>query len=141
MLRRMADDVLVRTDQARRADGEPALTRSAGLMSAAQLQADQMASAGTMAHVLHGAPYPTLDARLSAVAYEVRAAGENVAEGYRDAASAVAGWMTSEGHRANILSLRYSEVGAGVARGTDGRLYFAEVFGRPLLPSTSTASR
>lgn len=131
---RLADaveDVFARTNAARRSNGMTALTRSQNLMSAAQLQADQMAQTGVFEHEIPQAQYPTLKSRLAAVQYEMRAAGENIAEGQRDAAEALSTWMSSAGHRGNILSRDYSELGTGVALGRNGRLYWVQVFGRP----------
>ena len=135
----VADEMIDRTNAARRAAGLPALTRSVNLMSAAQLQADQMVKAGRMDHELPGQPYPTLKSRLAAVQYDVRAAGENLAEGQRSAAEALATWMDSPVHRANILSKDYTAHGTGVAAARNGRLYFVQVFGRP--SRTSSISR
>jgi uncharacterized protein YkwD len=123
--------VLVRTIAARRAAGRSGLFRSMNLMNAAQLQAEQMARTETMSHALPGTPYPTLEARLAAVSYEMRAAGENIAEGQRDPAEVVSSWMRSRGHRDNILSSEFTEIGTGVAVGRNGRRYWAQVFGRP----------
>lgn len=134
----IAADLLDRTNAARRTAGLPALTKSVNLMSAAQLQADQMVKAGRMEHELPGQPYPTLKSRLAAVQYDVRAAGENIAEGQRSAAEAVVTWMDSPGHRANILSSNYTELGTGVAAARNGRLYFVQVFGRPARTSSTT---
>ncbi|SNT01768.1 Uncharacterized conserved protein YkwD, contains CAP (CSP/antigen 5/PR1) domain [Micrococcales bacterium KH10] len=48
-----------------------------------------------------------------------RGAAENIATGQRSAASVVAAWMNSEGHRANILQPSYTHLGVGYAlRGT-----------------------
>jgi uncharacterized protein YkwD len=47
--------------------------------------------------------------------YDYTAIGENLAVGYRSAASVVDGWMTSPGHRANLLGTRYDEVGLAIA--------------------------
>jgi uncharacterized protein YkwD len=59
-------------------------------------------------------------------------AAENIAwnQGYADPAqAAVDGWMASAGHRANILNPALTHTGMGVAeRGSDGRLYFTQVF-------------
>jgi uncharacterized protein YkwD len=119
------------TNAARRAAALPALGRSMNLMSAAQMQADQMAQANTMAHDIPSAAYPTLQSRMDAVSYPYRAVGENVAEGYQGGAGVVQGWMRSPGHRANILSAEYTELGTGAARARNGRAYYAQVFGRP----------
>ena len=134
----VAADLLDRTNAARRTTGLPALTKSVNLMSAAQLQADQMVKAGRMEHELPGQPYPTLKSRLVAVQYDVRAAGENIAEGQRSASEAVGTWMDSPVHRANILSRDYTELGTGVAAARNGRLYFVQVFGRPARTSSTT---
>ena len=126
-----SETVVVRTNAERRKLGLPVLARSNLLMRAAQLQADQMAAALTMAHDLPRARYPGMEDRFRAVGYTYAASGENVAAGYPSATAVVAGWMTSPGHRANITSTRYSEMGAGVATGRNGRRYWAEVFGAP----------
>ena len=39
--------------------------------------------------------------------------------------------MTSPGHKANILSKDYTEIGIGRAVSSDGDIYWAQVFGRP----------
>jgi uncharacterized protein YkwD len=104
----VAEEMIDRTNAARRAAGVPGLAKSVNLMQAAQLQADQMVKAGRMEHELPGQPYPTLKSRLTAVQYDVRAAGENIAEGQRSAAEALSTWMSSPGHRANFLSTDYT---------------------------------
>jgi uncharacterized protein YkwD len=117
------------------------LAKSVNLMSAAQLQADQMAKTGTMAHEIPGSAYPTLKSRLAAVQYDMRAAGENIAEGQRDAAEAMSTWMSSPGHRGNILSNDYTELGTGMALGRNGHMYWVQVFGRPARATATRASR
>lgn len=126
-----SETVVVRTNAERRRLGLPELARSNQLMRAAQLQADQMAATLTMAHDLPHARYPSMDDRIAVVGYSYRAAGENVAEGYPSASAVVAGWMTSPGHRANIVSPHFTEMGAGVATGKNGRRFWAQVFGAP----------
>ncbi len=127
----VADEVADRTNATRRSAGLPALLRSVNLMQAAQLQADQMVKAGRMGHELADQPFPTLKARLAAVQYAPRAAGENIAEGQRSAGQVLTMWMDSSAHRANILSRDYTEIGTGVAAARNGRLYFVQVFARP----------
>ena len=127
----LAEDVLTRTNIERRGKGLPALTKSMNLMRAAQIQADQMASMGRLDHDLPGAAYPSLSSRLAVVSYTVGAAGENIGEGYRNPAEAVSGWMGSSGHRANILSTKYTQIGTGVSIARNGTQYWAQVFGRP----------
>jgi uncharacterized protein YkwD len=47
--------------------------------------------------------------------YDYREVGENLAVGYPSAESVVDGWMHSPGHRANVLSSKFDEVGVAVA--------------------------
>lgn len=60
--------------------------------------------------------------------YDYVIVGENLARGnFADATDLVSEWMNSPGHRANILSPKYQEIGAYVAQGTfEGRtVWFA----------------
>jgi uncharacterized protein YkwD len=38
-------------------------------------------------------------------------------------------WLNSSGHRANLLSSRYSLIGIGAAQARDGSWYGVQVFG------------
>jgi uncharacterized protein YkwD len=119
------------TNTERRQAGLAVFAVSPLLMQAAQLQADQMAALGQMAHDLPGARYPEPADRLAAVGYRWQAYAENVAYGQGSPAAAMSSWMGSSGHRANILNPALRELGTAVARGSDGRPYYAQVFGNP----------
>lgn len=63
----------------------------------------------------------------SDVGFSYRAAGENIAYGYGTPEQVVNGWMNSEGHRRNILSASYTELGVGCYQ--SGRtLYWSQFF-------------
>ena len=49
--------------------------------------------------------------RITAVGYRWVAYGENIAMGYNDERSVVAGWLNSPGHCKNIMSKNYKEMG------------------------------
>jgi uncharacterized protein YkwD len=119
------------TNAERRHAGLSRFTLSPLLMRAAQLHADQMASSGQMAHVLPSARYPEPQDRLAAVGYRWQAYAENVACGQGSPALALTSWMGSAGHRANILNPGLTELGTAIARGSDGRPYYVQVFGNP----------
>lgn len=55
--------------------------------------------------------------------------GENIARGQKDEVAAVDAWMWSPVHRWNILGSVYKKVGFGVAKDSDGRIYWCVVFG------------
>jgi len=68
--------------------------------------------------------------------YEYIAVGENLALGnYKDDQELVQAWMDSPGHRANILSTKFTEIGVAVGRGLfEGKQTWLAVqaFARPL---------
>jgi uncharacterized protein YkwD len=70
--------------------------------------------------------------RISNAGYTWNACGENIAAGYSTAQSVVNAWMNSSGHRANILSSLYCDLGVGYAFNTnsDYKYYWTQDFGR-----------
>jgi uncharacterized protein YkwD len=129
---RIAADVVKLTNIERTHYRRAALRPNPRLMRAAQLQAEQMAQAGHMAHVLPDARYPRTEDRIAAANYRWRMVGENVAFGQANAARVLDSWMHSRGHRTNILNSTFTEMGAGYAVDRTGRPYYVQVFGRPL---------
>lgn len=57
-----------------------------------------------------------------------RTAGENIAKGQRTPAEVVNSWMNSPGHRANILNANFTDIGIGVAKSSNGTLYWTQMF-------------
>ncbi len=129
--RRDAATVVTLTNAERTRAGLPVYRQNTQLMQAAQLHADQMAKLGRMDHVLRGARYPDAPDRLAAAGYQWSAYAENVAMGQRTPGEVLRSWMQSTGHRGNILSTNVTEMGAGYAADTAGRIYWVQVFGRP----------
>ncbi|MDP3305354.1 MAG: Ig-like domain-containing protein [Erysipelotrichaceae bacterium] len=60
--------------------------------------------------------------------FTYRYIGENLALGYKSPAEVVAAWMKSEGHRKNLLSDNYSDIGVGITKGENGRYHWAQIF-------------
>ena len=56
------------------------------------------------------------------------AAAENIAAGQTTPQAVVNAWMASSGHRANILSPSYNEIGVGYAKGGSYGAYWSEMF-------------
>ena len=97
------------------------LTRGDCLQRYARQQAIRMANQRRMFHQDLG---PILrNCHMSMV-------GENVAYGYPTGRAVVRAWMNSPGHRANILEPRYRRMGLAARKGSDGRWYVSQVFGR-----------
>jgi uncharacterized protein YkwD len=55
--------------------------------------------------------------------YRYRLIGENLALGYRSSQSVVNGWMNSPGHRENILTSGFDEVGIALVNDSPRRGY------------------
>ena len=55
------------------------------------------------------------------------AAGENIAYGQRSAFEVMNGWMNSQGHRANILSSKFSGVCVGLFE-KNGVKHWVQIF-------------
>jgi uncharacterized protein YkwD len=127
----VAADVIRYTNDARYRNGLPALATSARLMDAARIHAAQMAKFQRADHTISGAEYPTLQSRLQAVGYIYMNAAENVAWNQQSPQAALNSWMSSAGHRANILDPNLKEIGAAMARGAKGEPYWIQVFGTP----------
>ncbi|WP_313408616.1 CAP domain-containing protein [Aeromicrobium sp.] len=110
------------TNKARTANDVRALRHGKCLDRYAQRQARRMARQQRMYHQ-----------NLSVVlrACRSRTVGENVAYGFRTPKSNIRGWLNSPGHRKNMLSRKFTRIGIGVAKDSDGRTYTVQVFGRP----------
>ncbi|WP_455538293.1 CAP domain-containing protein [Terrisporobacter sp.] len=55
-------------------------------------------------------------------------AGENIAMGQKTPAEVVNAWMNSQGHRENILNKNFTDLGVGVAKSSNGTLYWTQMF-------------
>lgn len=56
------------------------------------------------------------------------AAGENIAMGQTSASAVMVSWMNSPGHRSNILSPTYNQIGVGLAIDKSGKKYWTQQF-------------
>ncbi len=115
----LTDDVLARVNAARAAGGLPAVQANPRVMAAAQKHACDVAAAGQLSHT--GSDGSSLTARLGREGVLGVAAVENAGQGYPTPAAAVAGWLASPGHRANLFNPRVGRFGAGVADDAFGR--------------------
>lgn len=105
--------LLQETNKQRTDNGLAGLTLNDQLNQAAQAKADDMAARDYWSHNTPEGNPPWIF--FTNAGYQYQTAGENLAYGFLSSASAVEGWMGSEGHRANILNATYKEVGFGIA--------------------------
>ncbi|HEU4369013.1 MAG TPA: CAP domain-containing protein [Methylomirabilota bacterium] len=80
-------------------------------------------------HLSHTAPDGSGPWQRARAAGYPNPTGENIAVGYRDARTVMAGWVTSKAHRATIVDCRSRTVGVGIARTTAGTPYWTQLFG------------
>ena len=93
--------------------GLPLLTRDSRLTAAAEADALDMATMGTLIHV--GSNGYTVGTRVRIQGYCYSVVSENIAAGWKTVALVVRGWMDSPAHRANFIAAQVSEYGAGRA--------------------------
>lgn len=98
------------------------VTANSTLNTAAQRHSEDMASTGTMSHT--GSDGSDPGERITRAGYAWSTYGENVAYGYSTPEQVMQGWMTSPGHKANILNCSFKEIGVGLS-GT----YWTQDFG------------
>jgi uncharacterized protein YkwD len=109
------------------------LTVNATLTKAAQSHSDDMAAHGTMSHT--GSDGSSPGDRLTRAGYVWSSYGENVAYGYATPEQVMAGWMSSPGHKANILNCSFKEIGVGLAQPNN---YWTQDFGTARLALART---
>lgn len=122
--------ILDLVNQERAKVGADSLRINEQLDQAADLHTQDQANMDKMSHT--GSNGSTMAERIQDAGYQYSTAGENVASGYLDAEAVVAGWMGSEGHRANILNSSFEELGVGYGTSADGSTYWTQVFGTEL---------
>jgi len=109
----------------------PPLRYSATLADASQAHAMDMARRDYFDHDTPEGVKPA--ERLGRTGYRWTLTGENIARGDMGADEAMAGWLRSPGHCANIMEPRFSEMGFGIAADGDrkGALYWVQTFAAP----------
>lgn len=109
-----------------------ALKENSLLTQAARAKAEDMAQGGYFSHMGPDGKEPWAWIRESGYGYA--AAGENLAVRFHESADVVRAWMSSPGHRANIIRSGYTEIGVGVAKGIyqgTPATYVVQYFARP----------
>ncbi|MEL6108414.1 MAG: CAP domain-containing protein [Planctomycetota bacterium] len=127
-LESIGQTIVQRSNRHRDANGVHPLTMSETLAASAQKHADAMAKRKTLTHQLDGRSFVD---RAEDEGYRFFAGAENIAEGAWSSNHVVEMWMRSPGHRKNLLSAEYTEVGVGTAWAEDGTRFDVQVFGRP----------
>ena len=83
------------------------------LEAAAQRHSNDMANNNLFSH--YGSDGSSPWDRIREAGYSMLSGGENIAAGYSTVLSVIEGWLKSPGHRANIMSPYFREIGAAKA--------------------------
>ena len=114
-----ARSVVDQVNRERTARGLSALRVDPALTAAAQIRAQEIVE-----RFSHTRPDGTRWSTVSSVAY-----GENIARGQKTADKVMAAWMSSGGHRANILRANYGSIGVACVK--SGNVYYwVQLFGK-----------
>lgn len=128
---RVRREMLASVNAARKKAGLRPLAASPLLDKAAQRHAEDMLARGYFAHKSPSGT--TVRERATAAGYAWRTIGENIAFGQTSVDEVMETWLNSPGHRKNILTPGFAELGVGLAMGPgpDGRyqVYWVQSFG------------
>jgi hypothetical protein len=131
-------EVVSLTNQQRASSGLEPLQTNASLNDAAKLKAQDMFEKDYWAHFAPDGTSPWYFFGL--VDYKYTWAGENLARDFATSSGVVAAWMDSSGHRDNILSPNFSEIGIAVVNGNlegEDTTLVVQLFGKPLAVAAS----
>jgi hypothetical protein len=125
-------EIIGQTNDWRGKSGLPALRENGPLNVAAQLKGQDMLAKGYWAHTSPDGLEPWYWINKSG--YNYQRAGENLAKDFRDTTSTVNAWMNSPGHKANIMSPYYKDIGIAVVSGSFNgydTVIVVQMFGEP----------
>ncbi len=105
------EQVVDLVNQERQNAGCPPVTMDDRLRAAAQGHTEDMALNDFFSHTGSNGSSPW--DRIVAQGYNFSTAGENIAAGYTTPQEVMNGWMSSPGHRANILDCDFTDIGVG----------------------------
>ena len=119
-------EVLKLVNAERAKQGLKPLTLNTKLSNVATLKSQDMINKNYFSHTspTYGSPFDMM--KQFGITY--RAAGENIAKGQKSPQQVMNSWMNSSGHRANILNSNYTELGVGIAKSSNGTIYWTQMF-------------
>jgi len=119
---------LVNVERSKR--GLQTLALNAQICKVARIKSQDMINKRYFSHTspTYGSPFKMMES----FGIRFSSAGENIAYGQRTPAEVMQGWMNSPGHRANILSATYTNIGVGLAKSGTGVKYWTQMFTKPL---------
>lgn len=125
----LENEVIRLTNIERSKRGLATLKTNWQLSRCARYKSQDMINRGYFAHQspTYGSPFDMIES----FGISMAAGGENIAMGQRTPQEVVKAWMNSPGHRGNMLSTAFTEIGVGVAKNKNGSYYWTQMFIRP----------
>lgn len=119
-------EILTLVNKERTKQGLSPLTLNWELSRVAKIKSQDMRDKNYFSHTspTYGSPFDMM--RKFGISY--RSAGENIACGQRSSQEVMNAWMNSSGHRANILSSNFKELGVGKVTGGSYAVYWTQMF-------------
>jgi uncharacterized YkwD family protein/spore coat assembly protein SafA len=119
---------LVNAERAKQ--GLQPLTENWQLSRVARYKSADMAAKNYFSHTspTYGSPFRMMES----FGIKYSSAGENIAYGQKTPQQVMTAWMNSPGHRSNIMSPSYSQIGVGYATNKSGTPYWTQMFIRPI---------
>ncbi|KUO66334.1 MAG: hypothetical protein APF84_18070 [Gracilibacter sp. BRH_c7a] len=100
------------------------------LSRVARYKSQDMIDKGYFAHTspTYGSPFKMIES----FGIKFSAAAENIAQGQKTPQEVLNSWMNSPGHRNNILSQSFYQIGVGAAKDSKGNITWTQMFIKPL---------
>jgi uncharacterized YkwD family protein len=117
------------TNKEREKAGIPPLSYNYNLEKVAQAKAEDMCKNDYFDH--NSPTYGTPFEMISAFNISYSWAGENIAYNYRTPEEVIKGWMSSKGHRENLLRKEFTDVAFGFFDGGPLGIYWVQLFIKP----------
>jgi uncharacterized protein YkwD len=124
-----ASELIAAHNAFRQSKGLAILVQDSRLQAACEQHARDMAAHGFMSHT--GSDWSSPFARMTRAGYPWSSAGENVAWNQQTVDAVMSCWELSPGHRLNILSGAYKNIGAACCYSKTGQPYWCVDFGSP----------
>jgi uncharacterized protein YkwD len=119
----------------------PPVRWSEPLARAARSHSEDMAATGRMTHLSRDGTPP--EVRVERAGYDYGATAENIAQGQPTAEGAMAQWLASPGHCANLMNADYTEMAVAMANNRRGAMgvYWTMVLATPIRSRSRPANR
>lgn len=119
-------EVLKLVNEERNKAGLKPLTLNSNLSNIATIKSQDMINKNYFSHTspTYGSPFDMM--KKFGVSYKT--AAENIAKGQTTPQQVMNSWMNSSGHRSNILNPNFTQLGVGVAKSSNGTIYWTQMF-------------